>query len=109
MRGSREPSDITVETHSNPGEDPLPLLPLNLSKKKCIKQQSTSRGSSEEKSVSKNSGSLMDESAGATACKVTDQINFTSGNPFVEVTKGILHLFKEKLVLDFFFMCLLKL
>lgn len=25
-------------------------------------------------------------------------INFVSGNPFVEVTKGILHLYKEKYV-----------
>jgi hypothetical protein len=28
--------------------------------------------------------------------KGREQINFTSGNPFVEVTKGILHLYKEE-------------
>jgi hypothetical protein len=28
--------------------------------------------------------------------KGREQINFISGNPFVEVTKGILHLYKEE-------------
>jgi hypothetical protein len=28
--------------------------------------------------------------------KPKEQMNFISGNPFVEVTKGILHLYKEK-------------
>jgi hypothetical protein len=29
-------------------------------------------------------------------CKAREQINFISGNPFVEVTKGVLHLYKEE-------------
>ena len=43
--------------------------------------------------------SNIDDSAlgAAAVCNSSaDQINFISGNPYVEVTKGILHLFKEK-------------
>jgi hypothetical protein len=40
---------------------------------------------------------LLCESEGMdSAYKPRDQINFISGNPFVEVTKGILHLYKEE-------------
>jgi len=34
--------------------------------------------------------------------KFKDQISFSSGNPFVEVVKGILHFYKEKYILSSF-------
>ena len=96
MRGSRDPRDITIETYTDSNEKPLPLLPQSHGSR-ASKSQSTSRENSEEKSSI--STSVADSSKGATACNVSaDQINFISGNPFVEVTKGILHLFKEKYV-----------
>ncbi|KAG7202365.1 hypothetical protein KM043_018691 [Ampulex compressa] len=67
MRGCREPREISVESYTSSGERPSPLL------------------------SSQGSGEIV----GATASAAPDQINFFSGNPFVEVTKGILHLFKE--------------
>lgn len=82
MRGCREPREITIENYSNSEEGPVPLLQQNLTK-----SHSTSRMNSEESQIT---------SEGATSCNVAEQINFFSGNPFVEVTKGILHLFKEE-------------
>lgn len=93
MRGSREPRDITIETYSGTKERPLPLL--SQSSRTSNKSQSTSRENSEEKSCVSTATSTNDME-GAAACNVSDQVNFISGNPFVEVTKGILHLFKEK-------------
>ncbi|XP_014211557.1 BRCA1-associated protein [Copidosoma floridanum] len=98
MQGSREPRDITVETYSDPNERPLPILPQGSGV--TSKSHSISRENSEEKSYAaavSASASNMDSSAGAAAaCNVaSDQINFISGNPFVEVSKGILHLYKE--------------
>lgn len=90
MRGCREPREITIENYSNSEEGPVPLLHhQNLNK-----SHSTSRMNSEESSISQ----ILSE--GATSCNVADQINFFSGNPFVEVTKGILHLFKEDELTD---------
>lgn len=98
MQGSREPRDLTVETYSDPSERPPPILSQKSGS--IIKTQSSSRENSEEKSYASavsTSASNPDSSAGATASNVSsDQINFISGHPFVEVTKGILHLFKEK-------------
>lgn len=93
MRGCRESRDISVETYANATES-TSLLLSNQSK------QQSSRANSEETSFA-NSNHIANSSpekitAGATACSSPDQINFISGNPFVEVTKGILHLFKEE-------------
>lgn len=98
MRGSREPRNITIETYTDQNERPLPLLPQSQSSRQSSKSQSTSRENSEEKSCVSTAASTANmESVGASACNTTsDQINFISGNPYVEVTKGILHLFKEK-------------
>lgn len=94
MRGCREPRDVTVETYTNMTENPSPLLNQSTSK-----SHSSSRANSEEISFA-NTNSVSNtnpaESPGAAACTSPDQINFISGNPFVEVTKGILHLFKEE-------------
>lgn len=85
LRGRREPKDITVESFSNEGPTPL------LSRGNTTRSQTTSRPNSEESTFSNSN-----EAIGNTASAMPDQINFISGNPFVEVTKGILHLFKEE-------------
>lgn len=95
MRGRREPKDINVETYTNSLESTSPLL---LSQGRS-KSHSSSRANSEETSFANSNHvaiSSSGEVTGATACTSPDQINFFSGNPFVEVTKGILHLFKEE-------------
>ncbi|XP_012279850.1 BRCA1-associated protein [Orussus abietinus] len=94
MRGCREPRDITVESYASVTERPILLL----SSQGSSKSHSTSRASSEESSFAPQtptSAMAPTETDGAMACSSPDQINFFSGNPFVEVTKGILHLFKE--------------
>ena len=100
MRGSREPRDVTIETYSGPNERPSPLLAQSSqSSRTSSKSHSTSRENSEEKSCMSGAASNIDDSAlgAAAVCNSSaDQINFISGNPYVEVTKGILHLFKEK-------------
>ncbi|KAL6262076.1 hypothetical protein P5V15_007172 [Pogonomyrmex californicus] len=91
-RGCREPRDINVETYTNVAENMSPLL----SSQSTSKSHSFSRTNSEETSfVNSNPVMSSGEIIGAAACTSSDQINFISGNPFVEVTKGILHLFKE--------------
>jgi len=95
MRGLREPKDISIETYTNVTEDTSPLL----SGQGTSKSQSSSTANSEETSCTNSTyvaSSGSGETAGATACTLPDQISFISGNPFVEVTKGILHLFKEE-------------
>jgi len=94
-RGCREPRDINVETYTNKTETTSPLL----SNQTTSKSHSFSRTNSEETSfVNSNHivSSTPTEITGAAACTSPDQISFISGNPFVEVTKGILHLFKEE-------------
>ncbi|XP_011705414.1 PREDICTED: BRCA1-associated protein [Wasmannia auropunctata] len=93
-RGCREPRDINVETYTNVEETMSPLL----SSQSTSKSLSFSRTNSEETSFANSNhvaNSAPGEITGATACTSPDQISFISGNPFVEVTKGILHLFKE--------------
>ncbi|XP_011315418.1 BRCA1-associated protein isoform X2 [Fopius arisanus] len=89
-RGRREPRDITVESYASVTEGPVPLLSSQGSSKPH------SRPTSEESSSSSNQVSTATvEGSPPNASSPTDQINFISGNPFVEVTKGILHLYKE--------------
>ncbi|KAG5310813.1 BRAP protein, partial [Pseudoatta argentina] len=93
-RGCRESRDINIETYTNKTETTSPLL----SNQSTSKSHSFSRTNSEETSfVNSNhiASSISAEITGAAACTSPDQISFISGNPFVEVTKGILHLFKE--------------
>ncbi|KAJ9588922.1 hypothetical protein L9F63_017800, partial [Diploptera punctata] len=84
-RGRREMRDITIETYSREPEDVRPrgLIPGSESAPKP-------QTSSEVKPRL-----LCDTEAIESSYKSRDQINFISGNPFVEVTKGILHLYKE--------------
>lgn len=85
MRGRREPTKINMENCTNLTEKQDSVLPSQ----GTSKSSSTSRANSEENTYDDS------EIAGASAC-ACDQINFISGNPFVEVTKGIIHLYKEK-------------
>lgn len=87
MRGQREPTKITMECFTNLTEG------SELSSQGTSKSCSMSRTNSEEASFAAL------EVAGASAC-ACDQINFISGNPFVEVTKGIIHLYKEDKLTD---------
>lgn len=82
MRGCREPTKINMENLTEKGD-------LSLPSQGTSKSGSNSRANSEENTYDDT------EMAGASAC-ACDQINFISGNPFVEVTKGIIHLYKEK-------------
>lgn len=95
MRGRREARDITLENYSCTTERPSPFLSSQGSSKPHL----LPRANSEETSFTTCTSLPTSEGAeiiGATACSQSDQINFISGNPFVEVTKGILHLFKEE-------------
>lgn len=92
MRGCREAREISVETYANVTEGTTPLLSSQGTSK------SHSRANSEETSFANSNhvtSSGSGEITGAAAC-TPDQINFISGNSFVEITKGILHLFKEE-------------
>lgn len=92
MRGRREMRDITIETYSNGKDGSSKLLPPGPKSKEKKNQNPTSAKSKEGDSKMRRSC----EPEGAEASyKPRDQISFISGNPFVEVTKGILHLFKE--------------
>ncbi|XP_055610111.1 BRCA1-associated protein-like [Uranotaenia lowii] len=80
MRGQRKPKKITIESYRNRLDsssvefDELPrgVLP------KCSREQTP-----------------MDEVPPQPVQEFPGEINFFSGNPFVEVTKGILHLYKR--------------
>lgn len=89
-RGRREPSEITVENYVAATERPTPLLS---SSQGTSKSHSASRANSEEGCHSGDVHSTGDTAAAPFVSP--DQISFISGNPFVEVTKGILHLYKE--------------
>lgn len=85
MRGCREPSKINMENCTN----------LTENQDSAVPSQGTSKSSSASRANSEENTYDDSEIAGASAC-ACDQINFISGNPFVEVTKGIIHLYKEK-------------
>ncbi|XP_068974114.1 BRCA1-associated protein isoform X2 [Bombus flavifrons] len=89
MRGCREPSKINMENCTN----------LTENQDSAVPSQGTSKSSSASRANSEENTYDDSEIAGASAC-ACDQINFISGNPFVEVTKGIIHLYKENKLTD---------
>lgn len=92
MKGCRETRDISVSTYTNVTENPSRLL----SSQSTSKSHSSSRSNSEETSFgNSNHTAGSAEISGAASNTSPDQISFISGNPFVEITKGILHLYKE--------------
>ncbi|KAH0551340.1 BRCA1-associated protein [Cotesia glomerata] len=95
IRGRREPRNITIETYPNVSEGSVSLLsslPI-----RSNKPNSTSKSNSEElpypMNVVSSNGTI--EGTPAQSFSSTDQIDFFSGNRYVEVTQGILHLYKE--------------
>ena len=72
-RGNRKMSDVTIETYTD------------------FESKETSP---ENSSVSSSRRSTKDSTPLDSGAN-NDSISFISGNPFVEVTKGILHLYKE--------------
>jgi len=108
-RGERKPSDIMVETFVRPGDESwAERAAVSLMRKSASKSKETTpqRDHEMERLRSKESSP-----AGASACSkestpseaskrsvsYDDKINYISGNPFVEVTKGIIHLFKTNM------------
>lgn len=89
MRGRREPTKINMENCTN----------LTEKQDQSLHSQGPSKSSSISRANSEENAYDDSEIAGASAC-ACDQINFISGNPFVEVTKGIIHLYKENKLTD---------
>jgi len=93
-RGQRKSRELTVETYGRvDGTAPVePLIEENSKKIEFLKKPNVkvlnSKGS---KKRNKNK-----QSHGENLSNAAEQINFISGNPFVEVTKGVLHVYKEK-------------
>ncbi|CAH0392002.1 unnamed protein product [Bemisia tabaci] len=80
MRGRRKPQQITVESYQAEDEPTKALLG----------DSARPTTSFDDSQSSKPQISKAEKCGGK-----DDQISFVSGNPFVEVTKGILHLYKE--------------
>jgi BRCA1-associated protein len=103
-RGSRELHEITVETYNNCTNDPKLM-----SRQTSVKSTSSKESTPELSSLELNSETaIRSQSQGAIGSTIgserklvsgsvasLNQIQFYSGNHFVEVTKGILHLYKE--------------
>ena len=88
-RGNRKMSDVTIETYTD-FDAAVGLVTSTSSKETSPSVENTSSSVSSSRRSTKDSTPLDGGSVGN-----TDTINFVSGNPFVEVTKGILHLYKE--------------
>lgn len=93
-RGRRKSRELTVETYGRvDGTTPVvPLIDDNSKKNEFLKNPNSkplnSKGSKKKKKNKRNHYENISAAA--------EQINFISGNPFVEVSKGILHVYKEK-------------
>lgn len=91
-RGHRLMSKIVVETIMDFGTDHV----AHASKESTPGDATNSTLSSRESSKRSTKDSTPAGAAGSDGEPLNpDLINFVSGNPFVEVTKGILHLYKE--------------
>lgn len=90
-RGRRQMKDITIKTYSNPENTESASLLKTDSLKKSKKAGSKS-GPSKDQNVSKK-----DEKTRSNVVDLRlEPITFVSGNHIMEVTKGILHLYKEE-------------
>lgn len=85
-KGNRKMSDITVQTYTD-------FEAGATASSKSSKETSPSIENSSATSSSRRSTKDSTPLDGTNTAP--DTINFVSGNPFVEVTKGILHLYKE--------------
>ena len=85
-RGNRKMSDVTIETYTDFDAGGAGPATSNSSKETSPSVENTSSSVTSSRRSTKDSTPLEGNA---------DTINFVSGNPFVEVTKGILHLYKE--------------
>lgn len=87
-RGRRKSRELTVETYGRvDGTAPVePLIDGNSKKIEFLKKPNPKGINS--KGLRKKNKKRNHDAA--------EQINFISGNPFVEATKGVLHVYKEK-------------
>nr|CAD7416961.1 unnamed protein product [Timema poppensis] len=86
-RGRRDMRDITIETYSNNSEGRQSPGLLHIPENDLPPTQTV-------KEPKPRSSSSCEPDCDSNAISKT-KIAFVSGNPFVEITKGILHLFKE--------------
>lgn len=88
-RGRRKSRELKVETYGRvDGTAHVePLIDGNLNKIEFL-NKSNSKGSKKKYKNKRNNGGIT--------LNAVEQINFISGNPFVEATKGVLHIYKEK-------------
>lgn len=95
-RGRRKSRELTVETYGrvDGAASVEPLIDNNLKSIEFLKKPSTKGLSS--KGLKKKNKNKQNNNVNMS--NGVEQINFISGNPFVEVTKGVLHVYKEKLV-----------
>lgn len=94
-RGRRKSRELTVETYGRV-DSAASVEPLidNSKSIEFLKKPST-KGLSSKGLKKKNKNKQNNK---VNISNGVEQINFISGNPFVEVTKGVLHVYKEKLV-----------
>jgi len=106
-RGQRKPTDVIVETFVSPGDESWTERAAASVLTRKASSRSLGSSSKENTPVSKETTPVSKESTPAsdrrtgkdsTPLSMDDKINFISGNPFVEVTKGIIHLFKQSLL-----------
>lgn len=94
-RGRRKSRELTVETYGRvDGAASVEPLIDNSKSIEFLKKPST-KGLSSKGLKKKNKNKQNNK---VNISNGVEQINFISGNPFVEVTKGVLHVYKEKLV-----------
>lgn len=93
-RGRRKSRELTVETYSRvDATAPIePVIDEKLKKLEFLKK-SNSKTITPKGLKKKNRNKKYH---GENGINPAEQINFISGNPFVEVTKGVLHVYKEK-------------
>lgn len=93
-RGQRKSRELTVETYGRvDGTAPVkPLIEGDSKKIEFLKKPNAKVSNSKGlKKRNKNKRNHAENTSNA-----AEQIDFISGNPFVEVTKGVLHVYKEK-------------
>ena len=96
-RGERKPTDIMVETINSPGDDSWArAASASLARKSSSKSRTTSKeGTPVDGARSSKEGTPGERRGKETSpLSMDDRLNYISGNPFVEVTKGVIHLFK---------------
>ena len=90
-RGNRKMSDVTIETYTDFETVTNSSSTANVTNSSSKETSPSVENSSVTSSRRSTKDSTPMDGTGITA----NTISFVSGNPFVEVTKGILHLYKE--------------